>query len=73
MVGFVDYILNKQVTHFHFFHSYVLFKIQLGLYEGLAFLPWFETKKLYLDLYAARFIRSSVYTRSYTVHRQYPG
>ena len=36
----------------HCVHSYVLFKIQLGLYEGFALLPWFETKKLHLGLYA---------------------
>ena len=60
IVGFVDFILNKQVTHLHFFHSYVLFKIKLGLYEGLALLPWFGTEKLHPRSYAARLTRDYI-------------
>ena len=56
-VGFVDFIFNKQATHLPLYHSYVLLKIQLGLYEGLALLPWFGTEKLHLGLYVARLIR----------------
>ena len=54
--GCVDIIFNKQTTHLHFFHSNVLFKVQLGLYEGLAFLPRLGREKLHLGLYAARLI-----------------
>ena len=60
IVGFVDFILNKQATHLHFFHSYVLFKIKLGLYEDLAFLLWFGTEN-YTSVYTRLALYAIIY------------
>ena len=47
----------------HFFHSYVLFKIKLGLYEGLAFLPWFGTEN-----YTSVYTRLGLYAIIYGIY-----
>ena len=52
----------------HLFHLYVLFKLQLGLYEGLAFLSSFGTEKVHLGLYASRLKR--VQTQHLTILSQ---
>ena len=47
----------------HFFHAYVLFKIQLGLYEGVAFFPGFELKN-----YASVYMRLDLYAIIYGIY-----
>ena len=64
IVGFVDFILNKQATQLHFFHSYVLPKFNSVYTRVLHFYPGLELKN-YTSV-----IRGSVYTRSYTVKIQ---
>ena len=65
IVGFVDFILNKQATHLHFFHSYVLPKFNSVYTRVLHFYPGFELKN-YTSVYTRLGLYAIIYGNDYS-------